>query len=169
MGYGFNSVLRKFISLVSSHLVPVLDLRRKLAGSQVFTAYLIEKRARYIALPSYSEVRWYSLVNLCRLLSDLSQLISSFWPDERSEPFPEAAFTLFEQVMSLLETVTKATEAIEGERFSTIMYALLGFDQIRVRAKELSETSKQVSEVCDTWAEYYQQVETVMQLRIREL
>lgn len=160
--HAFNSVLGEFVKLAHDHVQSVFELRRKLTG-EVFTSFLIREKSQYLSIPSYSSVRWYSLFEMCKVLSSVRSLIAKFWSEHFKEPFPRETFDIIDQLNDVLKVVKEVTRGMESEEYSAICWALFGFEQIRRSVEALCCKSATYRDIYKEWIEYYN--ETVRQTK----
>ena len=151
-----NSLLSKFVKLVSPAVQDVIDIQNKLSHSEVFANKLLREEHEITRIPGYCPVRWYSLFEMLKAMKRLKEPILSFYQIELLQHIPTSVWTTIDELLPLTDVVKSATKALEGERYSTICFVLQAFQRIHDKAMELPQVNVSYEEPIKAWNEYYQ-------------
>ena len=156
--HALNSILMKLVVLLRPALDRVFEIERKLRNSEVFVNFLIRKQARQIRIPSYSEVRWYSLFKMIRALNTLKPLIIEFYLGEDYPAIDENTWNLISWMLPVTEAVKTTTQALESEELSTICFILQGFRSVYDKVRTFASQCADFNAVFSQWDSYYRDI-----------
>ena len=167
----FNCLLGNLVNQMRDAFQSVFDLRNRLA-TVTFTHYLREVNARYTSLPSFSEVRWYSLVRLMKVISRLRDHIRVFYQKERSlqelnlpkspllrevPVLDEKIFEFIDKVLPIANDFKTATAFIEADAFGCIGMALPLLFSLKESVISLGKITRDLQKAVDQWMPYFEQ------------
>ena len=150
-----NSLLSKFVQLVSPVLQKVMDIQQKLSGSEIFANKLLREDHGITRIPGYCQVRWYSLFEMLKAMKRLKEPILDFYHVEFQKHIPSVVWNTIDELLPLTDVVKSATRALEGERYSTICFVLQAFQRIYDKASELPKMNASYREPIQEWIDYY--------------
>lgn len=121
----------KAIELFQPRFQKVINLASQLANSEVFSTFLAAKGMAGTRVPTYCQVRWYSIWRVFKRLKKLKAQIIGCHLLERLAPVPGDVWRTIEEFQGFIKVVKKATNGLEGEEMSIICYVLSGLAAIR--------------------------------------
>lgn len=151
-----NSLLSKFVQLVSPTLQDVIDIQKNLSRSEIFANKLLREEHGITRIPGYCQVRWYSLFQMLKAMKQLKQPILDFYQVELHEHIPSVVWNTIDELLPLTDVVKSATKALEGERYSTICFVLQAFQRIYDKMTELPNMNASYREPVKVWIDYYE-------------
>ena len=156
--HALNSILMKLVTLLRPELERVFEIERKLRNSEVFVNFLIRKQARQTRIPSYSEVRWYSLFKMIRVMNTLKPLIIEFYLLEDYPVIEESTWNLISWLLPVTQAVKATTQALESEELSTICFVLQGFRSVYDQVRTFAARCGDFNSVFGVWDSYFREV-----------
>lgn len=153
-----NSLLSKFVQLVSPAVQDIIEVQTKLSNSEVFANKLLREDYGITRIPGYCSVRWYSLFKMLKAMKQLKEPILAFYQIELHQHVPTSVWSTIDELLPLTDVVKSATKALEGERYSTICFVLQAFQRIYDKAMELPQVNVSYREPIKAWNEYYQKI-----------
>ena len=153
-----NSFLTEYLKLFQQEFKEIVNIQKKLIKSEIFESFLIRRNAKVTRIPSYCEVRWYSLFRMLKYMIILKNDIIDFFQQESLGIISNQVWETINNLYSVVDVVKRNTKALEGENYSTICYVLHSFQAIYNEFKRLSEKSVDYVEYFQTWSKYYNNI-----------
>ena len=154
--HAINLLLGRFVKLISRPVRDVISLRDEVMTSEVFSARARRDSRTITRIPSYVEVRWYSLFELFKGMLELKGIIQQYYND-KGRMVSEEIWDTIQQMLPLLETIRDVLKSLESEDYGTICAVLMGFHMIKEEVMALQKYER-YNEAVTQWLEFYKEI-----------
>lgn len=145
-----NLIVAAFIGEIEAFITPIKKLQKKLGKSANFKQYLISKNCMKTTLPSYIQIRWYSLCKLLKSIVFLRRHIIQYCNDSLGEHVEESIFDSAQRLATPFQTLKRITQSLESDSFGTLSIALFAFSQVHMAFNGLDDIYHEAVEKFNT-------------------
>ena len=152
-----NSMLSRLIREFKPLFQEVFDMRARLS-TLTFSHYLRKRHRRHTVIPSYSEVRWYSLFQCLKVLDILKPDIIDYYAENSLGVLNLPLFDSIQRFRNLTKGFKTITQYLERDEFGVIGLALWSLESLKTMVANLADWKPDAKPVLESWNSYFNEV-----------